>query len=101
MGSGTLVDHFPIAAVPTRNGELIVELGAADVEGPVSFPAGPVGQGAGQKCFTRAGGADNDDVLGITRGFNEDNLYENLAWMADNLEGEENFIPPPRNVLYP
>jgi hypothetical protein len=30
------------------------------------------------------------DVLGITRGFNEDNLYENLAWMADNQEGLEN-----------
>ena len=63
MGSGKLVDHFPIAAVPSGNGELIVELGAADVEGPVSFPAGLVGQGAGQEGFTRAGGAGNDDLL--------------------------------------
>jgi len=30
------------------------------------------------------------DVLGMTRGFNEDNLYENLAWMADNQEEVEN-----------
>jgi len=30
------------------------------------------------------------DILGITRGFNEDSLYENLAWMADNQEGVEN-----------
>lgn len=29
------------------------------------------------------------DILGITRGFNEDNLYENLAWMADNQEEVE------------
>lgn len=30
------------------------------------------------------------DILGINRGFNEDNLYENLAWMADNQEAVEN-----------
>ncbi len=29
------------------------------------------------------------DILGITRGFNEDNLYENLAWMANNQEEVE------------
>ena len=29
------------------------------------------------------------DILGIDRGFNEDSLYENLAWMAVNQEGVE------------
>jgi transposase len=29
------------------------------------------------------------DILGITRVFTEDNLYENLAWMADNQEEVE------------
>jgi transposase len=29
------------------------------------------------------------DILGITRGFTEDNLYKNLAWMADNQEEVE------------
>ena len=47
LGPGELVDHFPIAAVPSGNGKFIVKLGAADVEGAVSFPASLVGQGAG------------------------------------------------------
>jgi hypothetical protein len=47
LGSGELVDQFSIAAVPSGNGEFIVELGDAEVESSISFPAGLVGKGAG------------------------------------------------------
>ena len=63
MGLGKLADDLSIAAIALGQGHLVGELGRTDVEGAVSFPAGLVGQDAGQEGFPHACGSGDDDVL--------------------------------------
>jgi len=63
MGIGELVDHFAVASISLGQGHLVGELGRTDVESTVSFPAGLVGQGAGEEGFSRAGGAGDNNVV--------------------------------------
>ena len=62
MGLCEFVDGFTITSVSFGQGHLVGELGRANIEGAVSFPAGFVGQGAGEERFPGAGGTgDNDE----------------------------------------
>ena len=54
MGLGELVDGLAVASVTFGQSHLIGELGGADIEGAVSFPAGLVGQGACEEGFPRS-----------------------------------------------
>jgi len=63
MGIGEFADDLSVTSVSLGEGHLVGELGRTDVERTVSFPAGLVGQGTGEEGFSRAGGADDNNVV--------------------------------------
>lgn len=63
VGFGELLHEASITAIAFSQSHLVKELWRADVKGAVSFAAGLVGQGAGDKGFPRPRGSGNEDVV--------------------------------------
>ena len=77
VGFGELLHEASITAIAFSQSHLVKELWRADVKGAVSFAAGLVGQGAGDKGFPRPRGSGNcllytsdaaDDLLCVDLG---------------------------------
>jgi hypothetical protein len=63
MGIGEFAYDLSVTSVSFGEGHLVGELGRTGVVRALSFPAGLVGQGAGEKGFPRASGAGDDDIV--------------------------------------
>ncbi len=63
MGLEEFLHGFGIAAVGFGEGEVVKEFRGADIESAVTFAAGFLSKGAGEKGFADPRGSDDDHIL--------------------------------------
>jgi hypothetical protein len=66
VGFGELFDETSITAIGTSERDLIEELGATEVKGSQSFPAGFLSQGTGEKGLSHTRGTGDQNILMVS-----------------------------------